>query len=179
MSAQSTMHIDFAKTLSAPLGAALTALGAEVASCESCTAGALADAISWEAGASAWFTHGWTCYSAKAKRDQAGVPEELILAKGVVSAEVALAMARGAASRAGARFGVATTGLAGPGGAQSPGGPLPQGLVWIAAVDMRGEASCASHVFEGDRSEVRAAAACSAMGLLLDLAGRAPKLSGA
>lgn len=159
-----------ARALSARLGASLAQLGARIASCESCTSGAVADAISWAPGASAWFEVGLVCYSEKAKTQLAGVPVELFATDGVVSVEVAKAMAQGAASRAGCRFGVATTGLAGPGGAQGPCGFLVQGTVCICAWDAELELAVSeTFVFAGGRDDVRASATLAAMEMAVGL----------
>lgn len=153
-----------AKSKSGELGALLVKLGARIASCESCTSGALADAISWAPGASAWFEVGLVCYSERSKTLLAGVDPLLFANDGVVSIEVAEAMARGVSERAACRFGVATTGLAGPGGAEGPKGFQPQGTVCIATWDsFTGACSSKVFIFEGDREAVRAAATLAAM----------------
>ena len=68
----------------------------------------------------------------KAKTRRLGVPAALIEAHGAVSAEVAEAMARGVKERAGVDFGLAVTGVAGPGGGTEE---KPVGLVYIALAD--------------------------------------------
>lgn len=163
-----------ARALSLPLGEALRALGAQCASCESCTSGLAADAISSAPGASAWFEGALACYSERAKHALAGVSLDLIHQRGVVSEEVARAMAAGACERLGVRFAVATTGLAGPGGAASPSGELPQGWVCLAAFDTeRSRWVSQARQFEGDREAVRSGAALAAMRLLLGLVAEA------
>ena len=56
------------------------------------------------------------------------MPDTIIRDKGVVSAEVAEAMAEGVLRLTGSDYAVATTGLAGPGG----DGVYPDGTVWVA-----------------------------------------------
>lgn len=156
---------------SAVLGQSLLALGARIASCESCTSGALADAITQSPGASAWLEVGLVCYSEAAKTKLSGVDPALFATCGVVSEEVAEAMARGVAKVAGCRFGVATTGLAGPGGAEGPRGCLLGGTVCMAVIDAQsGNKWVQTIVFEGDRSQVRDQATGCALAMASKLA---------
>ena len=71
----------------------LTENHATIAVAESCTGGLLAERLTSVAGSSAYFLGGVVCYSNELKTSMAGVPPELIEAKGAVSAEVALALA--------------------------------------------------------------------------------------
>lgn len=114
----------------AVLARELIAAGVTAAMAESCTGGRIAAALCAHAGVSAVFERGWVTYSNAAKVDELGVPAELIEAHGAVSVEVAAAMARGAAERAGARLGLGVTGIAGPGGgsAEKPVGMVCFGL---------------------------------------------------
>ena len=93
---------------------------------ESCTGGLLSAALTGVPGASAVLSEAHTVYSAKAKQQVLGVPQELLRVHGAVSEQVVGAMARGAAERAGADLALATSGIAGPGGG-SPDKPV--GLV--------------------------------------------------
>jgi nicotinamide-nucleotide amidase len=81
---------------------------------ESCTGGLLASAFTDIAGASQWFNQSWVTYSNDAKVNELGVSSELLERKGAVSAEVAIAMARGAVARARAGIAISITGIAGP-----------------------------------------------------------------
>ena len=67
-------------------------------------------------GASAVFPGGAVTYAPSVKTALLGVPEELIEKRGVVSAEVAAAMAEGAKKRFGTDLAVSVTGVAGPDG---------------------------------------------------------------
>lgn len=96
---------------------------------ESCTGGALSTRFTRQAGASNYFLGGVIAYSNEAKTLLLDVPEDLIAQHGAVSAEVAAAMAWGARTKLKADIGLATTGVAGPGGG-SPQKPV--GTVWIA-----------------------------------------------
>jgi nicotinamide-nucleotide amidase len=107
----------------------LAAARATVATAESCTGGLLASRLTNVPGASAVFLEGYVTYSNEAKTRTLGVPAELISRVGAVSAEVARAMAEGVRARAGATYGLATTGIAGPDGG-TPEKPV--GTVFVA-----------------------------------------------
>ena len=66
-----------------------------VATAESCTGGLLSQLITSVSGASRVFELGICTYAERMKTKFLGVPAELIAGKGVVSAEVAMAMAHG------------------------------------------------------------------------------------
>ena len=122
-------------------------------SAESCTGGLIAAACTDLAGSSEWFERGFVSYSNAAKVELLAVPAALIESHGAVSAEVALAMARGAVAHSRAQVAVAVTGVAGPGGG-SAGKPV--GTVWLAW-QVGGRALAAVEHFAGDRAAVRAA----------------------
>jgi nicotinamide-nucleotide amidase len=81
---------------------------------ESCTGGEIAARITKIPGASGYFKGGAVVYHAQSKVDLLDVPASLIEQKGVVSVEVAEAMAMGAKQKYGSTHAVATTGNAGP-----------------------------------------------------------------
>ncbi|AHL74712.1 damage-inducible protein CinA [Stutzerimonas stutzeri] len=137
--------------LAARLGAALQAQSAQVTTAESCTGGGIAEAITRIAGSSAWFEAGFVTYSNAQKTRLLNVPAVLFTQVGAVSREVVEAMARGAQHVSGARYGVAVSGVAGPGGG-SPEKPV--GTVWLAWA--AGEQVVARRFqFAGDRQAVR------------------------
>ena len=105
---------------------------------ESCTGGALAAEFTALAGASEYFLCGVVSYSNSAKVHVLGVRAEDIERHGAVSREVAEQMAAGVRRIAGADYGVATTGVAGPGGGTERN---PVGSVWIAVADAEGVVS--------------------------------------
>lgn len=88
--------------------------GLTVASAESCTGGLFAASITDIAGASNVLHSAYVTYSAESKTANAGVPASLIEKYGVVSPQVAEAMAAGVRDRAGSDIGVSITGYAGP-----------------------------------------------------------------
>jgi nicotinamide-nucleotide amidase len=81
---------------------------------ESATGGMLADSFTHLCGASKYFAGGIVCTSNDAKTQLLDIPEDIMLQHGAASAEVAVAMALGAAEKLGADYALATTGFAGP-----------------------------------------------------------------
>ncbi len=107
-------------------------------------------------------TRGYVTYSNDAKREELGVPDEVLRGAGAVSEESARAMAEGALRRAGAALALSCTGIAGPGGA-TPTKPV--GLVFIGAAMAGAPTRVLRRVFPGDRAAVRAAAVAEALAL--------------
>lgn len=123
-----------------------------IATAESCTGGLLAGRLTELAGSSDYVLGGIVAYSNAVKVAQAGVPGELIEEHGAVSAEVAEALAAGAAARLGADVGVGITGVAGPGGGSEE---KPVGLVWLSVAVDGGEPMTRSVSLPGGRADVR------------------------
>ncbi len=100
-----------------------------LACAESCTGGMLSKRITDVPGASKVFLGGITAYAAAVKEKLLDIPPELISSEGVVSRDVALAMAAGSRKALGADLGIGITGLAGPDG---DGSEVPVGTVYVA-----------------------------------------------
>ena len=133
---------------------------------ESCTGGMVAAALTDVAGASAVLDRGFVTYSNDAKSDLLGVTGTTLAAHGAVSTETAAEMATGALAAAPhSHVAVSITGIAGPGGG-SPDKPV--GLVWFGLAVRGQPVTTRRHIFEGDRTMVRTAAANTALQLLLD-----------
>lgn len=144
------------------VGLGLTVKGYTLATAESCTGGLVAKRITDVPGSSAFFLEGHVTYSNASKTRMLGVPDSLIAEHGAVSAEVAEAMALGVKEVSGATIGVATTGIAGPGGGSEE---KPVGLVYIAiADDVQAEAK--PYTLFGSRSEIRERASQIALDLI-------------
>jgi len=137
--------------LAAELGRHLQTLNAHVTTAESCTGGGIAEAITRIAGSSAWFEAGFVTYSNQQKTRQRDVPQARFSQVGAVSREVGEARVRGAQAHRDARFAVAVSGVAGPGGG-SPEKPV--GTVWLAW-GVGDEVTAECRHFPGDRDEVR------------------------
>lgn len=121
-------------TLEATLGKLLKEKGATVSCAESCTGGMIAHMFTSVPGSSAYFLGSVTSYAVSVKESVLGVPSSVIQEHGVVSSQVAAAMAEGVRRVTGSDYSVSTTGLAGPGGDQFN----PEGTVWIAVSGPRG-----------------------------------------
>ena len=120
---------DDGRTLEEVVVKLLTARKQTLAVAESCTGGFLAHRITNVAGASVVFLAGYVTYSNEAKAAMLGIDPQLISEHGAVSEKVAQAMAEGARRRANVTFGLATTGIAGPGGGTEA---KPVGTVFFA-----------------------------------------------
>ena len=121
-----------------------------VAACESLTGGLICATLVDVPGASAVVRGGFVTYQTDTKTLLAGVPAELIAGHGVVSAEVARAMAEGTRIRLGVDVAVSATGMASPGGPEEP----PAGTVFVGLASANGVKAIPLQL-EGDRQEVR------------------------
>src|SRR5215210_4666941 len=134
-----------------------------VAAAESLTGGNVSARITAIAGSSGYFLGGIVAYSNAAKASLLGVSEETLATRGAVSAECAREMAEGARRAFGADLAVATTGIAGPGGATER---KPVGLVYIAFAGPDGVTAEEFH-FPGGRAVVTDASTEAALLMLL------------
>ncbi|TRZ88464.1 MAG: CinA family protein [Streptomycetaceae bacterium] len=136
---------------------ALRSRGEKLSVAESLTGGGLASAISAIPGASDIFLGGIVAYSNSLKESLLHVSSQDIEQFGVVSQEVAAAMAEGALHALGTQWAISTTGVAGPGSHEG----VPAGHVWIAICGPVRQ----RYFFElpGGREEVRKAAISSAL----------------
>ncbi|MFL6228942.1 MAG: competence/damage-inducible protein A [Pyrinomonadaceae bacterium] len=144
------------------VGLRLAVNGFTLATAESCTGGLVAERITEVPGSSVYFKEGVVAYSNEAKVRMLGVPSDLIAEYGAVSAPVAEAMAEGVRLRADADFGVAVTGIAGPGGGSDD---KPVGLVYIALAD-DAHTEHRKLLLPGDRQLIRWRASQAALDLL-------------
>lgn len=134
----------------AELHTALRAAGATVTTAESLTAGRLAARLTDTPGSSATYRGGFVTYATELKRTLLGVPDAVIDSVGVVSAECAEAMARGAREAVGATYGLSTTGVAGPD--EQEGKPV--GTVYVGIAGPDGTASVRLSL-SGTRAEIQ------------------------
>jgi nicotinamide-nucleotide amidase len=96
---------------------------------ESCTGGAIAQSLTAISGASNYFEGALITYSIAQKNNLAHVEKGIIEQFGVVSEEVATAMALGGRTALNTDYCIATTGIAGPTGGTDT---CPVGTIWIA-----------------------------------------------
>lgn len=143
----------------------LRSRGWSVATAESLTAGLVSSLIADVPGCSDVFLGGVVAYRPEVKRALLGVAS---FEPGLVSREVAEAMATGVCRSLRASVGIATTGAAGP----DPHDGAPVGSVWVAVATPNGLVSEHLQV-TGDRLEVRVRAAQAAVDLAAAIVSRA------
>lgn len=159
------MPSDTLTTLATLAGARLKARGLKLATAESCTGGAVAQAVTSVSGSSEWFDRGFVTYSNESKCEMLGVRPETLSAHGAVSEPTAREMADGAIERSSAGASVAVTGVAGPTGG-SPEKPV--GMVCFAWALSGRAAESETRSFDGDRESVRRQAVIRALQGLLE-----------
>lgn len=101
---------------------------------ESCTGGSIAHSLTLVPGSSQVFMGGVVAYTNAVKEKILGVPKEILDTYGAVSEETVRAMAEGVRARLHTDLGIATTGIAGPGGGTTEN---PVGTVWIAVASAK------------------------------------------
>ncbi|MBO7074315.1 MAG: competence/damage-inducible protein A [Bacteroidales bacterium] len=116
----------------------LKAAGKTLASAESCTGGTIAKMITAIPGSSDVFKGTVVSYATSVKEEVLGVNHDDVEKYTVVSQQVAEQMATGVRTLLKTDYAVATTGVAGPGGATEEN---PVGTVWIAVAGPNGVVS--------------------------------------
>lgn len=163
---ESTPSDESLQAIVGQVGRRLLARGEWLATAESCTGGLIAKLLTDGAGSSAWFERGLVTYSNASKEQLLGVPAEVIQAAGAVSAETVQAMVQGLLLAVPVQWGIAVSGIAGPGGG-TPDKPV--GTVWIGWGGSAVAGSVSRFLFPGDRDAVRRQAALAALRGLLQL----------
>jgi PncC family amidohydrolase len=155
------------KTTDAQIAEQLRQNKKTVAVAESVTGGLIANRLTNVPGSSDYFIGGIVSYHPRIKVTQVGVPAATISRHGVVSKEVAIAMAEEIKKRFRTDIGLSATGVAGP----APIPPAPVGRVYIALASDK-ETDWKELNLQGTRNEIREKAAQAALGLLwLNLGG--------
>ncbi len=153
-------------TLEHALGELLKSNGKTLCAAESCTGGEISHLVTTVPGSSAYYLGSVTSYAVPVKEKVLGVPAKSIADYGVVSSEVAAAMATGIRDLMGADYSVATTGLAGPGGGD---GVNPDGTVWIGVASSTGLVRTRKFQYHNDRKRNIERFAASALWFLLTI----------
>ena len=138
---------------------ALVHRGMTLAVAESCTGGLICHWLTNVPGSSECFKQGIIAYSNSAKISLLHLPEETLKKFGAVSRETVEAMAKGVREVSNADIGIATTGIAGPGGGTAK---KPVGLVYIGLAEGNKVAS-EKHRFSGERELIKIQAAQAAL----------------
>ncbi len=138
--------------------------GQTLAVAESCTGGRLSSLLTSVPGSSSVFPGGVVSYSLSTKRDVLGIPQSLLEQHGTVSRQTAEAMATHVQRLCQTTHGMAVTGVAGPDELEGK----PVGLVWIAW-RLGEETHAREYRFAGDRREIQARAAKTAMFKLIQM----------
>ena len=115
-------------TIEAVVGDLLKGSGRTLAAAESCTGGMISHMITSVPGASEYYLGSVTSYAVDIKNRILGVPLEVVEKYGIVSSQVAAAMAEGVRGALGSTYSVATTGWADSYGDERE----PAGTVWVA-----------------------------------------------
>lgn len=126
---------------------------------ESCTGGLVSRIVTDRPGSSEFFRGAAVVYANEAKQKLVGVPTEILESHGAVSAECALAMARGAAAAFETDAAMSITGIAGPGGGTAA---KPVGTVHCA-VFFRGQLRAVEWHLPFDRDRIREYSARAAL----------------
>lgn len=157
---------DALRRLAERIAELLRATGQTLALAESCTGGLIAATITAVAGASEFLWGGAVVYSAEAKVGLTGVDPGVIARQGTVSAATSEALAEAVRLRAGATFGLAVTGWAGPTAGDGAAGE--DGVVGDVhgSLSHAGGTTTASWHIDGDREAVRVGAARATLELL-------------
>lgn len=123
--------VDFAETI----GHLVKSKNKTIATAESCTGGYLAHLFTKVAGSSTYYKGGIVAYSNDIKNEQLDVNEDTLKNHGAVSEATIIEMAENVRKKYKTDIGIASSGVAGPGGGSSE---KPVGTIWIAYADEKG-----------------------------------------
>ncbi len=129
----------------------LTQSSRTLSAAESCTGGQISHLLTTVSGSSSWYVGSVTSYATRIKEQVLGVPTETIRDHGLVSSEVAAAMAEGVRRLMNTTYAVTTTGL-------TEGGDEwgnPEGTVWIGVAGPEGTFTRKYHCDLGRTANIR------------------------
>ena len=144
------------------IGDALRKEEISISTAESCTGGLISHIITNVPGSSEYYKGGVIAYANEVKENVLHVSKDILEEKGAVSAECAMAMAKGVRELLRTDVGIATTGIAGPTGG-TPDKPV--GLIYIALAT-KDYVYHAKHIFHEDRDGNKREAANAALEML-------------
>lgn len=124
--------------------------GQTLSAAESCTGGQISHLITMVSGSSEYYLGSVTSYAIEIKEKLLSVPAETIDRFGVVSEEVAAAMAEGIRQLSGSTYSVSTTGLA-----EGGDGHYPEGTVCIGVSGPQGTLTRIYHCDLGRKANIR------------------------
>lgn len=139
-----------AETLEELVHRELSAQSLTLAAAESCTGGTIVQRLTALPGASAFLKGGVVAYCNEAKHHLLNVPQNVLDEHGAVSEPTVIAMAQGVRRQMNADYALATTGIAGPGGAEEG---KPVGTVWVAIDSEKGTEAQLLHL-RGERQPI-------------------------
>lgn len=125
--------------------------GRTLSAAESCTGGQISHLLTTVSGSSSWYVGSVTSYATRIKEQVLGVPTKIIRDHGLVSGEVAGAMAEGVRKLMKTDYSVTTTGL-------TEGGDEwgnPEGTVWIGVACPKGTKTKKYHCDLGRKGNIR------------------------
>ncbi len=150
------------ESLEKVVGYLLSMGGSTLSVAESCTGGRVGWRLTRVPGSSDYFKGGVIAYSDDLKKRLLGVKASVLKKHGAVSEETALMMARGVREKCATDYGLAITGVAGPGGGTEK---KPVGMVFVAVAGGAGERVRELRL-AGGRGSIRRAACQAALELL-------------
>lgn len=116
----------------------LTERNLSISTAESCTGGYLAHLLTRTPGSSAYYKGSVLAYSNEIKMQELNVSEDTLKEHGAVSEETVIQMAENIRRKFNTDIGIATSGIAGPGGGTEN---KPVGTVWIACSTEKGNST--------------------------------------
>ncbi len=122
-----------------------------VATAESLTGGLVSARLTDVPGSSEVVRGGVVSYATDVKAEVLGVEPDLLAERGAVDGEVAAQMATGVRELMHTSYGLATTGVAGPGPAEGK----PAGTVYVAVTGPDGDPVVRRLALDGDRAAIR------------------------
>lgn len=138
--------------------------GLSLSLAESCTGGYISHLLTTLPGASNFFDSSIVSYSVESKLKLLGIRSSVAKRHGVISSEMAEAMAVAVRARRGTDYSLAITGNLGP----DPMEDKKVGLVYVA-VDREGETVSRGLIFDGSREEIKHKAAIAALEFLREV----------